>query len=170
VGNREWRIGKYEERNVTTISHFRLQASSFGLRPCARFVHSLLPRLPIPIGRDVQNPGSVFVPSCCTDWRAFGLRPSALRIVGATSIVWTGVVKGRQSRVREQHHHVGVVMRETAVLGQLLAAARVGDADVRSDDNIRRARVVACARSRRVVELRDPRSPENLADTGDIAG
>ena len=48
-------------------------------------------------------------------------------------------------------HDVGVVMREAAVLGQLLAAAGIGDADVRRNQNVRRA-WIAIRRQARSVE------------------
>ncbi len=46
-----------------------------------------------------------------------------------------------EARVGKQEHDVGVVMGESAVLGELLAAAGVDDADIRGHDNIRSARI-----------------------------
>jgi hypothetical protein len=37
----------------------------------------------------------------------------------------------REVRVRQEHHHVGVVMSEATVFRQLLCAARIRNADVR---------------------------------------
>ena len=47
----------------------------------------------------------------------------------------------RVGRVGDQHHDVGVVMREAAVLGHFLHACGIDDADVRGDDDVRRPRI-----------------------------
>src|SRR5579875_3348720 len=60
-------------------------------------------------------------------------------------------------------------MRETAMLGQFLGAARVSYAGVRNDHDIRRPWIAAVRRqSGCIEELRQRSSPENLADARDI--
>ena len=54
---------------------------------------------------------------------------------------WARHRRGRHRRVGHQHDYVEVVMREAAVLGEFLGASRIGDADVRLDDDVGRARV-----------------------------
>src|SRR5208337_3980588 len=62
---------------------------------------------------------------------------------------------GLEARVGQQQNDIRVVMGEPAMLGQLLAAARVSNADVRGHDDVRRARVygwvVVVKRKRRAV-------------------
>ena len=70
--------------------------------------------------------------------------------------------------IRDQQYYVGVVMRETSVLGQFLGAAGVGNADIRRNQNVRRARIAIRRQAGWIEKLRDPRSPENLADSRDI--
>src|SRR5579864_561116 len=48
---------------------------------------------------------------------------------------------GSDPRVRYQNHHVGVVVGEAAMFRLLLRAAGIGHANIRSDDDIRGARV-----------------------------
>src|SRR5580704_204311 len=81
---------------------------------------------------------------------------------------WSGYGRRGQAGIREQHHDVGVVMREAAVLSQFLAAAGICNPDVRSDKDVRRAWVGIGGQARSVEELRNPRSPENLANTRDV--
>src|SRR5207344_1570647 len=47
----------------------------------------------------------------------------------------------REVRVRQEHHHVGVVMRETTMFRQLLCAAGIRNADVRGHDDVWRTRI-----------------------------
>jgi hypothetical protein len=78
---------------------------------------------------------------------------------------------GAEVVVQEDFQQLGgVVVSETAVVGEFLAAARVGNADMRCDQNVRRAWVANGRQARSVEQLRDSRSPENLADACDIAG
>ena len=50
---------------------------------------------------------------------------------------------GCDVRVRYQQHHVGIVMREAAMLGLLFGASGVNHADVRRHDDIGRPRIAA---------------------------
>src|SRR5579885_2474742 len=50
---------------------------------------------------------------------------------------------GIESRIGEQQDHVGVVMRESAMLGLFMVAAGVSYADIRGHDDIGRARILA---------------------------
>ncbi len=52
-----------------------------------------------------------------------------------------GERRRREARVGNEQHHVAIVFGKTAVLGDLLAATRVGDADVGGNHDIGRARI-----------------------------
>ena len=58
---------------------------------------------------------------------------------------------GPECGIGEQQDHVGVVMREAAVLGELRLAAGIGNAYVRRDDDVRSTRVPTWPESRGVV-------------------
>ena len=91
----------------------------------------------LPRGRVPAGPGVLLA----TASSARGSRPSARRIVGATCLVQTWPDRPpMQARVRDDQRDAGVVERAAAVLGDLLAAARVDDAPVRLDEDVRRAR------------------------------
>ena len=42
-----------------------------------------------------------------------------------------------EAGIRQKHYDVGVVMREAAMLGEFLGTARIGDPDIRRDDDVR---------------------------------
>src|SRR5580658_6665234 len=55
------------------------------------------------------------------------------------------------------------------MLRQFLGAARVRNSPVRRHDDIGRARIATRRQARRVEHLRNPETPENLADAGNVA-
>src|SRR5277367_6120149 len=79
------------------------------------------------------------------------------------------------ARVGDQQYHVGVIVREAAMLGLLLGAAGVNHSDVRRYDDIGRARVAArteeaagpgiCRYARRVKQGCEGIAIKNLADS-----
>ena len=83
-------------------------------------------------------------------------------MVGATCTVPTPsrTVWGWNDRIRQEQNHVRVVVSEPAVLGEFLGAARVGHADVRSHNNVRRARILGWF----VVVQRERRAVINLSE------
>ncbi len=58
-----------------------------------------------------------------------------------------------EAGIGEQHHHVGVVMREAAVLFLLGGAARVDDAGIGRDDDVRCAGIAGRRQAGRVVVM-----------------
>src|SRR6516225_1559745 len=51
---------------------------------------------------------------------------------------------GRKARTGYQQHHIGIVMREAAVLGLLLEVSGIDHADVWNHDDVRRPGIAAC--------------------------
>ena len=69
-----------------------------------------------------------------------------------------------KTRIRNQHHHIGIVVRKTAMLRMFRVASRIHYSDVRLHDNVGRARV-AIRRQAGFVEHRFERRPiEDLAE------
>jgi hypothetical protein len=71
---------------------------------------------------------------------------------------------GPESGIRQQHNDIGIVMGKVAVLSQFLGTTGISAANVRRNQDIRRARVTTRRQPRRVEKLRNTRSPEDLAD------
>src|SRR6266853_2263499 len=57
---------------------------------------------------------------------------------------------GREPGVRHEHHHVGVVVREAAMLHQLSDASRVDHSNIGRHEDIRRARVSVGGQTRSI--------------------
>src|SRR3979490_2693140 len=80
------------------------------------------------------------------------------------SLDWTGHRERCQRRIRQQHHYVRVVMGETAMFRELLAAARIDHPDIRSNYYIRCPRIPVWRQAGKIVHQANRGSPEDLAD------
>lgn len=97
--------------------------------------------------------------------RAFELSRGALRMVGASCMVSTGVVTVFWSNrgIRKKHHQVGVVARKAAVLGEFLAAPGLGYAHIRRRQDVWSARVAIRRRCGHIEAAMLTRTPQHAS-------
>src|ERR1700728_2940760 len=118
--------------------------------PCPGYTFTESTLAPVEIEVQVRQDRSAFEANCVeTSWvEAESAKDGRCDLVGADSGIY---IARHEGRVGQQQDYVGVVMRKAAVLGELGAAAGVGDADVGGDNDVGRARIAAGPQPRPVV-------------------